>query len=150
MNQYRSQMALDLNTQSSIVYFANGRDHKEANGHVLGPLLITPKIPIPHAYRWFYNKFSFAKNTEELIGGPHMGLRRPEPDLSCDSTTRILSEMSSHPAKETQQNVTSSKLDTTLNLSENTQDDTMQKDEDAVQNNIPSSRPTPLNTTPKK
>lgn len=86
MNQFRSQMALDLNSQSSIVYFANGRDHREANGHVLGPLVITPKIPIPHAHNWFYGKFPFAKTTDELIGGPNFGLRKPNVDPTEDAS----------------------------------------------------------------
>lgn len=73
MNQYRSQVALDLRDKSCVAYFANGRDHKEANGHILGPLAITPKIPMPRAHRWFYEKFRFARNADELIGGPNFG-----------------------------------------------------------------------------
>lgn len=79
MNQYRSQVALNLKDKSCIVYFANGRDHREANGHILGPLIISPKIPVPHAHTWFYEKFRFAKSVDELIGGPHFGLRSPKP-----------------------------------------------------------------------
>lgn len=80
MNQYRSQVALNLEDKSCVVYFANGRDHKEANGHILGPLIITPKIPVPHAHSWFYEKFRFAKNLDELIGGPNFGLRTSKPE----------------------------------------------------------------------
>lgn len=148
MNQYRAQMALDLRAQSSIVYFANGRNHKEANGHVLGPLVIMPKIPIPHAHHWFYGKFPFAKKPEELIGGPHFGLRRPDPHLSPDSTTRILSEISAHPLKKN-----ASKHQSPPNTIESNSDkvtiashDTP-KEGDAIQNDA---TPTPLSITPQK
>ena len=92
MNQYRSQVALNLEDKSCIVYFANGRDHKEANGHILGPLIITPKIPVPHAHSWFYEKFRFAKNLDELIGGPNFGLRASKPEKT-DSYSVIAAMM---------------------------------------------------------
>ena len=78
MSEIRAQVALDLKTQSSVVFFSLGLNHAESNGHVLGPLVITPKIPIPHAYSWFYTKFPFAKSPEELIGGANSGARKPE------------------------------------------------------------------------
>ncbi len=78
MSEIRAQVALDLKTQSSAVFFSLGLNHAESNGHVLGPLVITPKIPIPHAHSWFYTKFRFAKSPEELIGGPYSGIRKPE------------------------------------------------------------------------
>jgi hypothetical protein len=93
MNQYRSQVALDLERKSSIVYFANGRDHREANGHVLGPLIISEKIPLNHAHNWFYGKFQFAKHKDELIGGPKFGLRKPEASPRDQSYVLMTSKM---------------------------------------------------------
>jgi CubicO group peptidase (beta-lactamase class C family) len=95
MNQYRSQVALDLKDKSCVAYFANGRDHKEANGHILGPLAITPKIPIPRAHRWFYEKFRFASHKDELIGGPNFGLRVPPPKPETGSYAKMEAMMPS-------------------------------------------------------
>lgn len=66
MNRFRAQTALDLDKKSCIVYFANAYNDKEANGHILGPLIITPKIPINYAHTWFYSKFPFALNADQL------------------------------------------------------------------------------------
>ncbi len=85
MNQFRAQMALDLEKKSCIVYFANANKDLEANGHVLGPLIITPKIPVNYAYSWFYSKFPFAFNIEQLNEGSRFGSRVQGPDKKTES-----------------------------------------------------------------
>ena len=85
MNQFRSQMALDLEDKSCVVYFSNAHNDEEANGHVLGPLIITPKIPVDYAHTWFYSKFPFALNVDQLTEDSRFGLRVPGPDKKADS-----------------------------------------------------------------
>lgn len=85
MNQFRAQMALDLEKKSCIVYFANAHNDLEANGHVLGPLIITPKIPVDYAHTWFYSKFPFALNVDQLPEESHFGLRVQGKDKKADS-----------------------------------------------------------------
>ena len=85
MNQFRAQMALDLEKKSCIVYFSNANKDLEANGHVLGPLIITPKIPLDYAHTWFYSKFPFAFNVKQLPEEAHFGLRVQGKDKKADS-----------------------------------------------------------------
>lgn len=87
MNQFRAQMALDLEKKSCIVYFANANNDLEANGHVLGPLIITSKIPIDYAHTWFYSKFPFAFNIDQISEESHLGIRVQGKDKKavCDA-----------------------------------------------------------------
>ena len=85
MNQFRAQMALDLKKESCIVYFSNAHNELEANGHVLGPLIIRPKIPVDYAHTWFYSKFPFALNVDQLTEGSRFGLRVQGQDKKADS-----------------------------------------------------------------
>ena len=85
MNQFRAQMALDLTKGSCIVYFSNADNDLEGNGHVLGPLIITPKIPVDYAHTWFYSKFPFAFNVDQLTEGSRWGLRVQGLDKKADS-----------------------------------------------------------------
>jgi hypothetical protein len=96
MDQYRAQVALNLEQdedKACIVYFSNANDDTEANGHVLGPLIISPKIPIPHAHTWFYEKFRFAQNVEELAGGPGFGLKGPKPEKKLSDSYEMMSAL---------------------------------------------------------
>lgn len=85
MNQFRAQMALDLEKKSCVVYFSNANKDQEANGHVLGPLIITPTIPIDYAHTWFYSKFPFALNSDQLSEDSHYGFRVQGEDKKADS-----------------------------------------------------------------
>jgi len=93
MNQFRAQMALDLEKKSCIVYFANAHNDLEANGHVLGPLIITPKIPVDYAHTWFYSKFPFVLNVDQLPEESHFGLRVQGKDKKADSDAVMVSFM---------------------------------------------------------
>ncbi|RYW88250.1 class A beta-lactamase-related serine hydrolase [Legionella pneumophila] len=85
MNQFRAQTALDLEKKSCIVYFANANSDLQANGHVLAPLIIKPKIPIDYAHTWFYSKFPFALKPDQLTEGSRFGLRVQGKDKKADS-----------------------------------------------------------------
>ncbi|MBN9229519.1 MAG: beta-lactamase family protein [Legionella sp.] len=85
MNQFRAQVALDLGKKSCIVYFANANKDLQANGHILAPLIIKPKIPIDYAHTWFYSKFPFALNVDQLPQEAHFGLRVQDKDKKADS-----------------------------------------------------------------
>ncbi|KTD50974.1 serine hydrolase domain-containing protein [Legionella quateirensis] len=85
MNQFRAQMALDLEKKSCIVYFSNADKDLEANGHVLGPLIITPKIPVDYAHTWFYSKFPFALHIDQLSEESRFGTRVQGEDKKADS-----------------------------------------------------------------
>lgn len=93
MNQFRAQTALDLEKKSCIVYFANAHNDLEANGHVLGPLIITPKIPVDYAHTWFYSKFPFALNVDQLPEESHFGLRVQGKDKKADSDAVMVAFM---------------------------------------------------------
>ena len=93
MNQFRAQTALDLEKKSCIVYFANAHNDLEANGHVLGPLIVTPKIPIDYAHTWFYSKFPFALNIDQLPEDAHFGLRVQGTDKKADSDAVMVAFM---------------------------------------------------------
>lgn len=93
MNQFRAQMALDLEKKSCIVYFANAHNDSDANGHVLGPLIITPKIPIDYAHTWFYSKFPFAFKIDQISKESHLGLRVQNEDKKADSDEVLLAFM---------------------------------------------------------
>ena len=67
MDQWRGWCAMNLERDKphggeAIVYFTNGRHHKDANGHVLADVIVAPKIDLPHAQRWFFQKFGFARD----------------------------------------------------------------------------------------
>lgn len=67
MNQWRGWCAMNLerdkpHAREGIVYFANGRHHRDANGHVLSDVIVAPKIDLPHAQNWFFQKFGFARD----------------------------------------------------------------------------------------
>lgn len=85
MNQFRAQMALNLEDKTCITYFSNAYNDLDANGHVLGPLIITPKVPIDYAHTWFYSKFPFAYNVEQIPEQPNCGLRIQSQDKKEDS-----------------------------------------------------------------
>lgn len=64
MDGWRGWVAMDLNTKSAVVYFANGRHHKEANGHVLADIIVAPVVKLAHGTSWFFKKFGFARDVE--------------------------------------------------------------------------------------
>lgn len=94
MNQFRAQMALDLEKKSCIVYFSNADKDLKANGHVLGPLIITPKIPIDYAHTWFYSKFPFALHIDQLSEESRFGARVQGEDKKADSDAVMAAFMS--------------------------------------------------------
>lgn len=93
MNQFRAQTALDLEKKSCIVYFANANSDLQANGHVLAPLIIKPKIPIDYAHTWFYSKFPFALKPDQLTDGSRFGLRVQGKDKKADSDAVMVAFM---------------------------------------------------------
>ena len=108
MNQWRGWVAMDLKTKSAVVYFANGRHHKDANGHVLADVIISPEVTLNHAPNWFFQKFVFARNVEpgwqdrEKANMIHIGKYLSKTthgatvDADSDSTARMLRTMPSH------------------------------------------------------
>ncbi|MDR3442660.1 MAG: serine hydrolase [Legionella sp.] len=104
MNQWRAQMALDLDKKSCIVYFANADSDLKANGHTLGPLIITPKIPVDYAHTWFYSKFPFALHIDQLSEESRFGTRVQGEDKKADSDAvmaAFMSKSASTPAPST-------------------------------------------------
>lgn len=99
MNQFRAQMAIDLQKESCIVYFSNADNDLEANGHILGPLIITPKIPVNYAHSWFYSKFPFALNVDQLTEGSRFGLRVQGQDKKADSDAVMMALTPTHSQK---------------------------------------------------
>lgn len=100
MNQFRAQMALDLEKKSCVVYFSNANDDKQANGHVLAPQIITPVIPINYAHTWFYSKFPFAWKAEQLPTEKRQlafGLRAKRGEDSLDAATALMNEFGTEP-----------------------------------------------------
>ncbi|MBN9230898.1 MAG: hypothetical protein J0I93_08605 [Legionella sp.] len=85
MNQFRAQTALDLEKKSCIVYFANANSDLQANGHVLAPLIIKPKIPIDYAHTWFYSKLPFALKPYQLTEGSSFELKVQGQDKKADN-----------------------------------------------------------------
>lgn len=65
----------------------------QANGHVLAPLIIKPKIPIDYAHIWFYSKFPFALKPEQLTEGSRFGLRVQGQDKKADSAAVMVAFM---------------------------------------------------------
>lgn len=59
MNQWRSQVAIDFEKQTAIVYFANSR-----SGHILADQIITPNVDLKHGHNYFFQKFGFARDIE--------------------------------------------------------------------------------------
>lgn len=104
MNQFRAQMALDLKKKSCIVYFSNANNDLQANGHVLGPLIITPKIPVDYAHTWFYSKFPFALHIDQLSEESRFGARVQGEDKKADNDAvmaAFMSKSASTPAPST-------------------------------------------------
>jgi len=92
MSQFRAQMALDLKEKSCITYLSKGDSDLHANGHILAPLIITPKIPINYAHTWFYSKFPFAFNVEKLPVKPFYGLRERDPAKIAEDSKAVREE----------------------------------------------------------
>jgi CubicO group peptidase (beta-lactamase class C family) len=59
MNQWRAQVAIDLEKKTAIVYFANAK-----NGHILSDQIITPHVKLKHALNYFSQKYGFAIKLE--------------------------------------------------------------------------------------
>lgn len=75
MNEWRAWVAMDLKKRTAIVYFSNSH-----NGHLLVDQIISPTIKLEHALNYFFQKYGFARNLEELEPSwqvkPNWGLRR--------------------------------------------------------------------------
>ena len=63
MNDCRAWVAMNLNDKTAIVYFANSH-----NGHILADQITPTTIEVEHAANYFFNKWGFARNFEELGG----------------------------------------------------------------------------------
>lgn len=59
MNQWRAQVAIDLDKKRAIVYFANAK-----NGHILANQIIIPYVKLEHALNYFSQKYGFAVKSE--------------------------------------------------------------------------------------
>ncbi|VVC75447.1 Beta-lactamase [Aquicella siphonis] len=59
MNQWRAQVAIDLENKTAIVYFSNAK-----NGHILASQIITPYVKLEYALDYFSNKYGFAIKIE--------------------------------------------------------------------------------------
>lgn len=63
MNEWRTWVAINLEDSSAIVYFSNSH-----NGHILAEQIISPHVPLNHAFNYFFQTYGFARNLEELHG----------------------------------------------------------------------------------
>ncbi|KTC76957.1 serine hydrolase domain-containing protein [Legionella brunensis] len=63
MNDCRAWVAINLNDKTAVVYFANSH-----NGHILADQIIPKSIALDHAANYFFHKWGFARNFEELGG----------------------------------------------------------------------------------
>lgn len=59
MNQWRAQVAIDLNKKTAIVFLANSPD-----GHILADQIISPNIKLKHGFNYFFQKWGFARKLE--------------------------------------------------------------------------------------
>ena len=74
MNESRAWVAMNLEDKTATVYFANAH-----NGHVLAEQIIPPTIKLEHASNYFFPKWGFAKNVDELEPGCYARIILSEP-----------------------------------------------------------------------
>ncbi len=63
MNDCRAWVAINLKDKSAVVFFANSH-----NGHILAEQIVSSKIQIDLASNYFFSKWGFARNLDELCG----------------------------------------------------------------------------------
>lgn len=59
MNDWRAQVAINLEDKTAIVYFANSK-----HGHILSDQIISPNVELEHALNYFFLKYGFTRKIE--------------------------------------------------------------------------------------
>lgn len=66
MSEWRAFVAMDLEKNTAIVYFAKSKHQKEnVNGFILADQIITPNVELKHALPYFSQKFAFPVKYED-------------------------------------------------------------------------------------
>lgn len=132
MNDYRAWIVIDLqdkDKKNAVVFFANSH-----NGHILAEQIIPSTMKMKHAANYFFPKWGFARNLNEL-GGKTTNLGINSSPASYDST---------HNAP-TQQDLSEV-------IKESEKPDTSEKEfsvSEEIETNVNNSSMTPLQTSPK-
>ena len=71
MNEARAIVAMNLDDNTAIVYFANSR-----NGHILADQIISPNVDIAEGLEAFFQEYGFAR---EIVNGFEIGLSSENP-----------------------------------------------------------------------